>query len=172
MREEIKQEVIMKLLKRITCTVLTAILLNVSWMMPVLAVEETPVVELEATVIATHEASESGGIEPRSTTFVDTSIAISYSSAGMYITIETELNKTGSVVGVKDITIQRQDGSSWTTVATSSGGESTNVIGCTIALTYTGAVKGETYRVTCVHYGNVDEYRELYHESVGVKCSY
>ena len=162
----------MKLLKRIICTLLTAILVNASCIVPVLAAEEVEGVELEAAVISTHEASENGEIESRSTTFSDTSIAISYSSAGMYVTIDTDLNRTGSVVGVKDIKIQRQDGSSWTTVATSSGGETTNAIGCTIALTYTGAIKGETYRVTCVHYGNVDEYRELYHESVGVKCTY
>lgn len=162
----------MKLLKKITCTLLTALLINVSWMTPVFAAEETEIVDLDAAVIAIYDASGLGGIQARSTTFVDTSICISYSSAGMYVTIDTDLSMTGSVVGVKDIKIQRQDGSSWTTVATSSGAEATNAGGCTVALTYTGAVKGETYRVTCVHYGNVDEYRELYHESVGVKCSY
>ena len=162
----------MKLLKKIVCTMLTAVLLNVSWITPVLAVEEVEVVELDATVTAIYNSAVVGGIEARSTTFSDTTISISYSSAGMYVTIDTYLNKTGSVVGVKDIQIQRQDGSSWTTVATSSGGEASNALACTVALTYTGAVKGETYRVTCVHYGNVDEYRELYHESVGVKCSY
>ena len=91
----------------------------------------------------------------------------------MYVVIHTDLNKTGSIVGVKDIKIQKKNILGiWTTVATSSGGEVTNASGCSVSVTYPGAVKGETYRVTCVHYGNVDEYRELEHETEAITCAY
>ena len=109
--------------------------------------------------------------QPRSTTFIDTSITIGYDEEGMHVAITTDLNGVGSVVGAKDIKVQIKNGSSWTTVATSTGGV-TNATGCIINVTYPDAVKGETYRVTCIHYGNVDEYRELYHETEGSKCIY
>lgn len=108
----------------------------------------------------------------RTTTFIDNTISISYSSSGMYVVIRTSMNTTASVVGAKDIEIQIKDGSDWVTVAVSDGGESYNTITCMLSLTYTGVIEGETYRVVCTHYGNVDGYRELYHESAGFKCVY
>ena len=82
------------------------------------------------------------------------------------------MNNVASVVGVKDIKIQVKNGNNWVTVAESLGGEVYNTSSCAVNLNYGGVVEGYTYRVTCVHYGNVDEYRELYHESVGFKCQY
>lgn len=161
----------MKLLKRIVCTILSAIMFNMSLVVPIFAAEEATVVELEATVTAVY-GSTLEGVQPRSTTFIDTSITVSFDEDGMYVTICTDLNGVGSVVGAKDIKIQIKNGSSWTTVATSTGGGVTNATGCFINLTYADAIEGETYRVTCIHYGNVDEYRELYHESEGFKCTY
>ena len=163
----------MKLLKRITCALLSIILVNLSFAVPVFAAEESSVVELEATVTANYGDGVVSYADSRSTTFSDTSIYISYSSEGMHIVICTDLTMTASVVGVKDIQIQKKGLlGTWTTVATSDGGEVTNASGCVTTLDYAGAEYGETYRVTCIHYGNVDGYRELYHETVGAKCVY
>lgn len=161
----------MKLLKKIVCTLLTVFLINASLSTPVLAAEESGVVELDATVTAISTQSEPN-VQPRSTTFIDTSINISYSADGMYVAIHTDMNATASVVGAKDIEIQKKGLFGWSTVAKSTGGEAYNVGGCVVSLTYTGAEYGEIYRVTCTHYGNVDEYRELYHETVGFTCIY
>ena len=126
---------------------------------------ETEVTQLECQV---YEKEYIDNSLARATTFIDTSIGISYSSSGMFITIDTIMNKTASVVGVKDIQVQIQNGDDWVTVATSTGGELTNTGSCCVELNYTGAIVGQTYRVTCIHYANVDGYRELYHETAGV----
>lgn len=101
----------------------------------------------------------------RATTFNDTAINVSCSSSGMYVAIHTSMTKEASVVGVKDITVDRLINGTWVTVATSAGGEVYNNVGCVVSFTYTGAVYNATYRVTCVHYADVDGYRELYHEA-------
>lgn len=163
----------MKLLKKITCALLTVVVLNSSFVMPVLAAEESPIVELEAEVIPLFNSASNAGIELRSTTFIDTSISIAYNAEGMHVSIYTDLNGVGSVVGAKDIKVQKKGlFGSWTTVATVEGGEVTNASGCIIRFIYLEPELGETYRVTCTHYGNVDEYRELYHETEGFTCVY
>lgn len=153
-----------KVVKRIICFVLVAVLMNCSLAMNVFAAEnvDSKVLILEASVVA-HEAEPTIGM--RSTTFTDTMILISSSSAGMSVTINTDLNNTASVVGVKDIKVQLKSGNDWITVATSTGGEVSGYSGCSVSFTYSGAVKGQTYKICCTHYGNVDEYRELYHET-------
>lgn len=108
----------------------------------------------------------------RATTFSDTTINVSCSSAGMYIAIFTSMTKEASVVGVKDIVVQRKVGFWWETVATASGGEVYNSTGLALNMTYTGAVYNETYRISCVHYGNVDGYRELEHTTENFKFVY
>lgn len=162
----------MNLLKKITCTLLTVILLNASLAMPVFAAEESNIEVLEATVMG-YDAPIFEGVSPRSTTFIDTSIDVYFDSDGMHIEIYTGTSLTASVLGVKDIEIQKRGlFGIWTTVATSTGGEAHNIGTVSVILTYAGAVKGETYRVCCTHYGNVDEYRELYHETSGMTCAY
>ena len=162
----------MDLLKKIICTSLVTILFIASVNTPVFAAEQSEIAELEANVESFDSLSGSG-VQQRSTTFIDTAINISFSEDGMYVSIHTGMSMTGSVVGVKDIEIQKKGLlGTWTTVAVSSGGEVTNTSGCSVSLTYTGAEYGEVYRVTCTHYGNVDGYRELYHESEGATCVY
>ncbi len=161
----------MKLLKKITCALLTVFLFNASLCTPVLAAEETDVVMLEATVTAVHQQLGLG-VQPRSTTFIDTSINISFSEDGMYVAVHTVMNATASVVGAKDIKIQKKGLFGWTTVATAAGGEAYNIGGCVVHLNYEGAEYEEIYRVVCTHYGEVDEYRELYHETLGYTCIY
>lgn len=163
----------MKPIKKIICSLLTIVLLNSSFTMEVFAMNEIPIVELQTEIVPLFDSVLNDGKESRSTTFLDTSISIAYDAEGMHVSIYTDLNAVGSVVGVKDIEIQKKGlFGIWTTVATAAGGEVTNASGCVLRLTYYDAELGETYRVTCTHYGNVDEYRELYHETVGVTCAY
>lgn len=153
-----------KVIKRIICFVLVAILINCSFVMDAFAAEDidSKVLVLEANVVAYDEQPIIG---MRSTTFTNTMIIISSSSAGMAVTIDTGMNDTASIVGVKDIKVQLKNGDDWVTVATSTGGEVSGYSGCSVSFTYPDAVKGKTYRICCTHYGNVDEYRELYHET-------
>lgn len=163
----------MKLLKIITCMLLTVVILNSSFAVHAFAAEETPIVDFEVEVIPMFEASSHSGMGGRSTTFLDTSISIAYSAEGMHVTIYTDLNDFGSVVGARDVKIQKKGlFGIWTTIATSDGGEVTNASGCILSFTYPDVELGETYRITCIHYGNVDEYRELYHETEGFTCVY
>lgn len=161
----------MKLLKKITCSLLTAILLCTSIDTPVFAVEEPDVVELEASVIAIDEVKNASLLQSRSTTFMDTEITMSFSEAGMYITITTGMTMDGSVVGVKDIKIQKRGFLGiWSTVGVSDGAENYNTSSIMISLTYPDAVEGEVYRVSCTHYGDVDGYRELEHTTEAITC--
>ena len=163
----------MKHLKKVTSVLLTIILLSSSFTMSVLAAEEAPIAELEVTVTPMFDSISNAGVGMRSTTFIDTSISVGYDAEGMHVAIYTDLNGVASVVGAKDIKIQKKGlFGIWTTIATSEGGEATNSTGCVLRFTYPDVELGETYRVTCIHYGEVDEYRELYHETVGFTCAY
>ena len=133
------------------------------------AKEEESVQKLECQVL---EGNTEVNSSARSTTFIDTSIDISYSANGMYVAITTGMNTTASLVGAKDIKVQIQNGSDWVTVAVSDGGEAYNTTSCVLAFTYADSIVGETYRVVCTHYGDVDGYREMYHETNGFKCVY
>lgn len=126
--------------------------------------------ELNATVYEYVKESE---ISTYATTFDTATITISYhSSTGMEVLILTYVNGVASVVGVKDILIQMKSGNDWITVATSDGGELSNVQGMGCEITYAGAIEGQTYRVVCTHYADYEGYRELYHESGGMLCRY
>lgn len=106
-------------------------------------------------------------------TFNDAAITMSFGSSGIVIDFETTMNREASVVGVKDIKIQKKVWYGWTTVATSNGAEGYNRYGCTVEIIYSGAEIGETYRVSCVHYGTVNgEYRELANETSGFVFTY
>lgn len=162
----------MKLLKKITCTLLTVILLNASLVMPVFAAEESKVEVLEATVTE-YELSSLGEIATRSTTFVNNAINVFFESDGMHITIYTGTSITASVLGVKDIEVQKKGlFGIWKTVAFATGGEAYNVGLMSVSMVYSGAIEGENYRICCTHYGNVDEYREMYHETSEITCAY
>lgn len=134
-----------------------------------LVVDEATVEVIEANVLGGNDSSE---IVPYSTVFNEASVSVFYDTTGMHISICTSMNGTASVVGVKDIEVQRKTWyGGWTTVATSTGGESYGVTTSVCTLTYTGTVEGESYRVIRTHYGNVDGYRELYAETSGFPCN-
>lgn len=124
---------------------------------------------LQAEVIGFNRMSDTSTY---STFFDEASVSVVYSSTGMHIDICTSMNGVASVVGVKGIEIQKQNWyGGWTTVATSSGGESYNVTTSVCSINYKGAIEGETYRIIRTHYGNVDSYRELYAETGGFLCN-
>lgn len=85
-------------------------------------------------------------------------------SAGMHVDFLVHANGTASVIGIKDIKIQKKVWYGWKTVATSSGAEAKNVGSFGCSLLYTGAEYGQTYRITCTHYANVDGYTEVKNE--------
>lgn len=162
----------MKNLKKVTNLLLSAIMLSTLFINVAFAAEnseETDVVALEAVV---QEYTPNVNSAARSTTFANATVDVQFSSSGMSITISTGMTKMASVVGVKDIEIQLKNGNDWVTVATSTGGELYDTWGCAVDLLYTGAIYGEYYRVVCTHYGDVDGYRELYHETGSMRCIY
>nr|WP_318683624.1 hypothetical protein [uncultured Acetatifactor sp.] len=93
-------------------------------------------------------------------TILSSLVYIDGSDEGMLIEISIESNGVSSKIGVKDVRVQKKVWYGWSTVATASGCELTNVgtIGCSAL--YTGAVKGETYRILYTAYGDVDGYIE------------
>ena len=162
-----------KLKKLLSMVLVGFVLLSVP-SVQALAAEDIPVdvenvVELNAEVI---DIVGNPDISLMTTTFSDASITVTFSQDGMLVEIATCTTKTASVVGVKDIQIQKKGLFGWSTVATSTGGESYNVKGSLCTILYDGAVKGETYRVVCTHYGNVDGYHELPNETSGYVCNY
>lgn len=113
---------------------------------------------LEATVV--EDLDLSSGVSPY-TMLVDCIIGVGGDSKGMHIDISTGVVGTASVIGVKDIKIFKKTWyGGWDLVATSSGGESYNRSVTGVTILYANAVKGATYKITCVHYGNVDGYIE------------
>lgn len=91
-------------------------------------------------------------------------INVGCSSDGMYVEFLVNADGKASVIGIKDIKIQKKVWYGWKTVVTSDGAEdyNTGIFGC--SLLYSGAEYGETYRITCVHYADVDGYNEVENE--------
>lgn len=93
-------------------------------------------------------------------------IGVSGDDDGMHIGISSGVVGTGSVVGVKDIKVQKKNWLGiWSTVAVCSGGESYNCGTMGINILYANAERGATYRILCVHYGDVDGYTETENNS-------
>lgn len=125
--------------------------------------ENTEVEVLEATVV--EEFDLSSGISPY-TMLTDCTIGVRGASDGMHIDISTGSVGKASVLGVKDVKIYKKTWyGGWDYVAYSSGGESYNRTTMGINILYANAVKDATYKITCVHYGNVDGYIEGSHDS-------
>lgn len=113
---------------------------------------------LEATVVDNEDLSSE--ISPY-TMLSSCMISVGEESDGMHIGISTGTSGTASVLGVKDIKIWKKNSKgNWDLVAISSGGEATNRAIVSVNIVYANAVKYATYKITCVHYGNVDGYVE------------
>ncbi len=101
------------------------------------------------------------------TRFGDATISVSRDSQGMLICITTMTDGVASIIGVKDIKVKHKVWWGWETVATSDGGYVNNSGGMSCTLHYAGAIQGDTYKVSCVHYADVDGYHELESETSG-----
>ena len=113
---------------------------------------------LEAKVI--EEVEWNSEITPR-TMLVDCMINVGRKSDGMHIDVTVGTVGTASVLGVKDIKIWKKNGyGKWDLVAISNGGESYNSASGGVTITYANAVVGATYKISSVHYGDVDGYIE------------
>lgn len=130
---------------------------------------ENSVVQLDCEVFGYYQLPE---IVPYATTFVDASITISFDSEGMHIGICTGMNGIAAVVGSKNIEVHRKTLFGYELVAVADGGEVYNTTTALTSMVYTGAVRGEKYRVICTHYGDVEGYRELENETDWVTCNY
>ena len=120
--------------------------------------ENVQVEVLEATVI--EDFDWSSGISPY-TMLTDCTIGVSGARDGMHIDISTGAVGLASVLGIKDVKIYKKTWyGGWDYVAFSSGGEANNCTTMGINILYENAVKDATYKITCVHYGNVDGYTE------------
>ncbi len=162
---------ISKQLKKIISSMLIIVFFVSMMGIEVFAAESTnisdkDVMELKAEVVGIDNDSE---ISIMSTDFVDASITVSRTSQGMRIVCTTIVNRTASIVGVKDIMVYHKEGSKWVPVATSDGGSLSDTMGVSITAYYPNAIYGDTYKISCVHYANVDEYRELPSETIDFK---
>lgn len=133
--------------------------------------EEDDVELLEITV---YELSEEqlAGMPSTHTMLTNCSIGIGCDARGLLVDITTCASQTASSIGVKDIVIEQKMWYGWKPVASNPGAESKNRSSMGISIIYTSAVYGETYRVSCVHYGTVDSYVEGENVSPGVVYKY
>lgn len=93
-------------------------------------------------------------------------ISVGRESDGMHIEISTGSVGTASVLGVKDVKVWKKIGyNKWELVAVSDGAEASKCTTMGISLVYKGAEQGETYKITCLHYGNVDGYTDFANDS-------
>ncbi len=147
--------------RRFFCTALAALFLVSAPCTQALAAEaDTGYEEVQVLEASVHALPVDENAPSLQTLFGSCSIDISGSDSGMLIQIQTQSYGVSSVIGVKDIKIQKKVWYGWQTVGTSSGGELTNVSNMVCSVLYEGAEKGETYKITCVHYANVDGYKE------------
>jgi len=120
--------------------------------------EAADVEVLEATVVEDVEWPE--GTIPY-TMLAQCIISVGCDEDGMHIGISTGAVGTASVIGVKDVRIQKKGlFGIWTTVATCSGHEAYDRGTTGVDIVYKNAEKGATYRILCVHYADVDGYFE------------
>lgn len=95
------------------------------------------------------------------TMLADCMINVGRKSDGMHIDVIVGTVGTASVLGVKDIKIWKKNSrGKWELVATSNGGECYNSSIGGVTITYADAVVGATYKISSVHYGDVDGYIE------------
>lgn len=95
------------------------------------------------------------------TMLADCMITARGASDGMHIDISTGTVGIASVLGIKDVKIYKKTWyGGWDLVAVCSGGESYDRGSMGISILYENAVKDATYKITCIHYGDVDGYIE------------
>lgn len=158
----------MKKTKRFLCMTL-AVILGIGFN-PVRAVaaEEEKIVLMYVTqqdglTLNLDDADVYGGLNDveenphvRTPRLTNCSIRMTYETASLYMEFVSGCNVDASELGVKDIKVQEKNGIFWNTIATSAGGSIANANSFVGNCTCTSVVKGETYRVKCVHYAYIN----------------
>lgn len=121
--------------------------------------ENNKVEELELKLVENPEIGESG--PSTRTMLMNCYIIYSCSADGISATLHTGTTQTASVLGVKDVKVEKLCWYGWDTVASAEGLESSNSPVMECSFTYSSAEYGKTYRISCTHYGNVDGYAEV-----------
>ncbi len=126
--------------------------------LPDVSEENTKIEVLEAKIIENIEISSE--ISPY-TMLASCIITTRGASDGMHIDISTGTVGIASVLGVKDVKIYKKTWyGGWDLVAVCSGGESYDRGSMGISILYENAVKDAKYKITCIHYGDVNGYIE------------
>lgn len=157
------RKMIQRVQKILSMFVVAALLAEVPGLVSQAAEESTGVEVLEAQVIeGTDYHSE---ISPY-TMLINCMINAGRKSDGMHIDVTVETVGTASVIGVKDIKIWKKNSrGKWDLVAVSDGGEAYNCSVAGVTLVYANAVVGATYKITSVHYGDVNGMEEYSNDS-------
>ncbi len=133
-------------------------------------VEQIEIDNLDAKLM--ERVSEDSLSKNTRTMLINCSILTSCSEDGLHIEIMTGSAGTASVLGVKDIVIMKKVWYGWKTIATGNGGEDYDCTFMGLMIDYPNVEVGETYRITCVHYGNVNEYTEGTNDTGGFVFQY
>ena len=121
--------------------------------------------------IILNEGVDTLSIKPRTTMF-DCEIIMAFRPEGLVMSFSTSCVGVASVIGVKDIKVQQKVWYGWKTVLTSDGAENQNENVFGGDLVYTEAIKDKTYRVTCIHYADVNGYEEVENDTGAFKFTY
>lgn len=157
----------MKRTKRFLCMTLAVILGVVFNPVRAVAAEEKVammyVTQQEGLTLNLDDADVYGGLydstgnsQARVIMLTNCAIRMTYETASLYMEFVSGCNAEASELGVKDIKVQEKNGIFWNTIATSSGGSIANATSFVGNCTCTSVVKGETYRVKCVHYAYIN----------------
>lgn len=87
----------------------------------------------------------------------------------LYMEFVTGSNVTASEIGIKDVKVQQKVGIFWNTIAFANGVSVTDDDVIVANCTCSSVVKGETYRVSCTHYGYLNG---VYHSVVNTTDGY
>lgn len=105
----------------------------------------------------------------KAATLTGCTIGISVDANGVKGSINTGSTVMASKIGVEDIRVEKYVNGKWTLVGTNSGGYATNDDLYGINISTSSAQKGVQYRISCVHYANLNGVRhELFNVTNGV----
>ena len=169
------RKIVQKVKRILSVLMIAALLTQVSGFNSYAAGAETEENDIEVEVLEAkiiEEGEWNSGISLY-TMLVDCKIIVCRKDDGMCINLTVGTTKTASVLGVKDIKIwQKNSQGKWDLVATSNGGESYNCASGGVSVTYPNAVLGATYKITCVHYGDVNGMEEYSNDSGEFKYNF
>lgn len=150
------QKRVWKKIKNVICFALTvASLVGVPTLEAFAATNESSVVEVMKAELGEVPNGYFANLQNARASLTECRIIIDFESSGMGITIFTGTTDVCPIVGVKDVKVEQKVWYGWKTVAVGSGGEVADTNSVAVSMTFTGAIKDETYRVSCVHYADL-----------------